>query len=125
MKKILIFLFTMVMVLCLFAGSISLGVTYNIGKITPNEPTGAGGTVGIIVGTLQWVGYAIAIGMLVFIGIKYVMASANEKADLKQSLVKYVIGAVLIVFATTIAKWVFTLNSGKVEDEGNTAKRNQ
>ena len=110
MKKILNVLFTTVMVLCFFAGSISFGVSYNIGEIKPNQPTGADGTVGIIVGTLQWVGYAIAIGMLVFIGIKYVMASANEKADLKQSLVKYVIGAVLIVFATTIAKWVFTLN---------------
>ena len=107
MKKILNVLFTTVMVLCFFAGSISFGVSYNIGEIKPNQPTGADGTVGIIVGTLQWVGYAIAIGML---GIKYVMASANEKADLKQSLVKYVIGAVLIVFATTIAKWVFTLN---------------
>ena len=58
---------------------------------------------------MQWIGYAIAIGMLVFVGIKYVMASANEKADLKNSLIKYVIGAVLIAGAVTIAGWIFAI----------------
>ena len=35
------------------------------------------------------------------------MASANEKADLKNSLVRYVIGAVLIAGGTTLASWLF------------------
>ena len=34
-----------------------------------------------LLGTVQFIGYAIAIGMLIYVGIKYVMASANEKAD--------------------------------------------
>ena len=120
-KSIIVFLSTVAVLFTFGIGCVLADVNYSIGKITPNQPTGAGSTVGIIVGTLQWVGYAIAVGMLVFIGIKYVMASANEKADLKQSLVKYVIGAVLIVFATTIAKWVFSLNGGNEKVKAGTS----
>ena len=30
-----------------------------------------------VLGFIKWVGYAFAVGMLLYIGIKYVMASAN------------------------------------------------
>lgn len=72
-------------------------------------PGNAADTANAIIGAMQWIGYAIAIGMLVFIGIKYVMASANEKADLKNSLIKYVIGAILIAGAVTIGGWIFKI----------------
>ena len=63
-----------------------------------------------IIGAIQIVGYLIAAGMIVYIGVKYIMASASEKADLKGLAIKYVIGAVLIVFGTTIASWIFSIN---------------
>ena len=53
-------------------------------------------------GYVQWFGYAMAVGMLLYIGIKYMMASANEKADLKKGSINYVIGAVLVAAASTI-----------------------
>ncbi len=49
-----------------------------------------------VLGCIQLAGYAMAIGMLLYLGIKYMMAPANEKANLKSSSVKYVIGALLI-----------------------------
>ena len=55
-----------------------------------------------ILGFMQWIGYAIAVGMLMYIGIKYVTSAADERANLKGSLVKYVIGAVLISGAVTV-----------------------
>ena len=55
-----------------------------------------------ILGILTWVGVAIAIGMLIFLGIKYVTASPDGKADLKKQLGVYVLGFALIVSATTI-----------------------
>lgn len=61
---------------------------------------------GNVLGFVQFVAYAIALGMLIYVGIKYVMASANEKADLKSALVKYVIGAIIIAGASTILAWV-------------------
>lgn len=55
-----------------------------------------------VLGYVQWFGYAMAVGMLLYIGIKYMMSSANEKADLKKGSVNYVIGAVLVFAASTI-----------------------
>ena len=74
--------------------------------------SGATTFVSGLLGTVQFVGYAIAIGMLIYVGIKYVMASANEKADLKNAMIKYVIGAILIAGASTIAGWFFTVGQG-------------
>ena len=106
MKKVMSILMAVAILFTMYCG------VFAYGDITPSAKLDSTMTdnIKIIIGTMQWFGYAIAIGMLVFIGIKYVMASANEKADLKQSLIKYVIGAVLIVFAVTIASWVFNLN---------------
>lgn len=64
--------------------------------------------VNVILGVIQWVGYAIAIGMLVYIGIKYVMSSASEKADLKRDSVNFFIGAIVILAAVTICTWCVT-----------------
>ncbi|MBQ9314413.1 MAG: hypothetical protein IJ220_05390 [Clostridia bacterium] len=55
-----------------------------------------------ILGTMQWIGYVIAIGMLIFVGVKYVMASADEKASMKGVLVKVAIGIVIIMCAELV-----------------------
>lgn len=79
-------------------------------KFGPKAPGGGISTATEkIIGTMKWFGYAIAVGMLVYIGIKYVMASADGKADLKSAIVKYVIGTVIILFAVNIAEWVFNV----------------
>ena len=108
MKKVMSLLMTVAML------AMMCSTVFGFSGIEPTvtAPNGANDTASTIIGVMQWFGYAIAIGMLVFIGIKYVMASANEKADLKNALIRYVVGAVLIVFAVTIAGWVFSLNGG-------------
>ena len=57
---------------------------------------------GQVLGIIQWIGYAFAIGMLLYIGIKYMMSAANEKADMKKALIGYVIGAIILFAASTI-----------------------
>ena len=105
MKKVMSLLMTVAML------AMMCSTVFGFSGIEPTvtAPNGANDTASTIIGVMQWFGYAIAIGMLVFIGIKYVMASANEKADLKNALIRYLVGAVLIVFAVTIAGWVFSL----------------
>lgn len=117
MKKVMSILMAVAMLFVMYG---AVFASYSGISPTPTAPDGAGDTAGIIIGVMQWFGYAIAIGMLVYIGIKYIMASANEKADLKQALVKYVLGAVLIVFAVSIAGWVFGLNDGSTTNGGAT-----
>lgn len=64
-----------------------------------------------IIGTLKWVGYVVAIGMLIYVGIKYTMAAADEKASMKGVLVKVITGSLIIAGATTIVDFVLTLSS--------------
>ena len=70
--------------------------------LTAND-AGLGDTASSVLGLIQWVGYAIAVGMIIYIGIRYMSASANEKADLKNGLIKFVIGVVVIATASTLA----------------------
>ena len=67
-----------------------------------------------ILGAMQWFGYAIAVGMLIYIGIKYTMSAADERANLKGSLVKYVIGALLIVTASSIIGWIISIGKDSI-----------
>ena len=57
-------------------------------------------------GLVRLIGYAFAVGMLLYLGIKYMMSSANEKADLKKGAINYVIGAIVVFAATTIVTLV-------------------
>lgn len=110
MKKSIRIISSVLTILLVFsmASVMATGPTFTI---TPEGPGNSQAAAETILGFVQWIGYAIAIGMLIYVGIKYVMASANEKADLKNSLVKYVIGAILIAGASAVAGWMFSLGS--------------
>ena len=74
-----------------------------IGEDSFQTPGGGLANIGKnALGIVQWIGWGIAIGMLIYIGIKYMMASANEKADLKKGAINYVIGAILIASGTSV-----------------------
>ena len=65
-----------------------------------------------ILQAVKWIGYAFAVGMLIYVGIKYMMSSANEKADVKKGLINYVIGAVLVAGASTILGFIIGFANG-------------
>lgn len=52
--------------------------------------------IGKIIGLIQAIGMAIAVIMLTYIGIKYIYASPEGKAELKQQLFPYFIGCLLL-----------------------------
>ena len=88
------------------------------GGVTITEPGGnnAFSTMGNkVLGSVQWFGYVIAVGMLLFIGIKYMMSSANEKADLKKGSINYVIGAVLVATAATVVGFFQSVGKDVIE----------
>lgn len=99
MKKFMSIVMTVVMVLAM--GTVVLA--NNIPAIgTGSIDAGLGNVASTVLQYVQWFGYAMAIGMLLYIGMKYMMASANEKADLKKGSINYVIGAILVAAASTI-----------------------
>lgn len=48
----------------------------------------------------------VAIGAIVFAGVRYMFASANDKADIKKQTVILVVGAALVFAAVPIAKFI-------------------
>lgn len=55
-----------------------------------------------VLGMVYVVCMAVSFGMLIYVGIKYVMASANEKADVKNASIRYLIGAIVLFTATNL-----------------------
>ena len=64
---------------------------------------------GRVAGAIQIVGTAVSAGTMIIMGIKYVMASADEKAEYKERMVPYFIGAVLLFGASNIVKIVYNM----------------
>ena len=65
-----------------------------------------------IVTIMQTVGIVVAVVILLVLGIKYMMGSAEEKAEYKKTMVPYVVGAILIFASTTIVNIVYQLANG-------------
>ena len=62
-----------------------------------------------IVGVLQIIGIIVAVVVLLVLGIKYMMGSAEEKAEYKKTMIPYIIGALLIFAATSIVNVLYNL----------------
>lgn len=87
-----------------------------IGPITVNPETSGDGAQSAsrignqILGIIQVVGIILSVGCLMILGIKYMMGSAEEKAEYKKTFIPYLIGALLLfaasAFAKTIYNWV-------------------
>jgi len=99
----------MVIMMCT---TLTLATTYIPENTHPELPADSDSLkngVNTFIGTLRWIGYAIAIGMVIYVGIRYVMAAADERASMKGVLVKVVIGALILVFANTIVNMVIEI----------------
>ena len=83
-------------------------------SITPLNVNGANAndTGNSILGIIRVVGTIIAVGVLMVIGIKYMMGSAEEKAEYKKTMIPYLVGAVLIFAASILANVVYKFASG-------------
>lgn len=55
-----------------------------------------------VLGIVQVVAISLAVIMLIVLGVKYVSAAPAEKADIKQSAMIYVVGAILMFGASGI-----------------------
>ena len=109
MKKKLMSLF-LAFVMCIMPFSVALASgDYGI-EIPDNIDFGGMGAIaGTIIGAMKFIGYVVAVVMIIFVGIKYLMAGAGEKAAVKSTLVPMLAGALLIIFGVTIVDWVFNL----------------
>ena len=108
MSKIISFILISVMIISLgttvFAAAVT-GVT-DPGDLTGKAVTGTEKITGLgnqIITIISTVGSVAAVIVLIILGLKYMMGSAEEKAEYKKTLMPYVIGAALVFAASTIA----------------------
>ncbi len=110
--KILTIILTIVMLVMttttVFAadGDGSGEITLTPDKVTPKSTAASDDMQtfgGKILGVLTTAGIILSVIILVVLGIKYMLGSAEEKAEYKKTLMPYAIGAVLIFGASTIA----------------------
>ena len=65
---------------------------------------------GIVIYIIQIIAFAAAVIMLMFVGIKFLTASPEGKAEIKKTAVIYVVGAVLLFAAGGILTILQTLS---------------
>ena len=72
-----------------------------------------------ILGVVQVVGYASAVVMLSYIGMKYLLSSPEGKADLKKQFTPYFIGAVILFAGSSIAGIIGKFTYENIRDSVN------
>ena len=70
------------------------------------------GIANLVVGIIRRVGEAISIVMLMIIGIKYVLGSVEDKAEYKQTMWPYVLGAILIFAGAEFTNIIYMMMNG-------------
>lgn len=65
-----------------------------------------------IISIVATVGSIVSVVVLVVLGIKYMMGSAEEKAEYKKTFIPYIVGAILIFAASTIANVIYQFATG-------------
>lgn len=63
----------------------------------------------IVIGTIQAAGSIIAVIALLLIGIKYMLGSAEEKADFKSSMLPYIVGCVMLILIVNIVGIIYKI----------------
>ena len=98
---------------------VSMGASVVYG-LTPGQMQGNSSATGTkevqtfgenIMGVINVAGVVIAVIILMILGIKYMMGSAEEKAEYKKSMMPYVIGAALIFAASALAQVIYNFFS--------------
>ena len=106
MKKILLIVMLMVILVSITTGAFAK--TVSIDSIKDDNPDVGGSTemkkIGsIILSGITGVGMALAVIIVAILGVKYMLGSADERAEYKKSMLPYLIGALLVFGASAIA----------------------
>ena len=109
----------------LFIVIISLTATVfalNPGEVDVNGELNDGGVMQDFgekaLGIIQLVGIVGSVLILIVAGIKYMTGSVEEKADYKKALMPYIVGAIILFTATTLANMVYQFANPKNTENG-------
>lgn len=103
--KILLRVMPIAMGAFVFAGSV-FGVSPSIPTTSGSEISGITNLAGSLWKTIAVILQILAIAAIIIAGVRYMFASANTKADIKQQTIILVAGAILVFAAVPIAGFI-------------------
>lgn len=74
-----------------------------------NAATELTGMAGKVIGLIQIASAVAAVILIAVFGFKFILGSANEKADYQKSFIPLIVGVIVVFAATSIAKLLFGL----------------
>lgn len=94
----------------------NVDVLDNIGYYQPDSIDSASANrtekvIGKVLGIISNIGIVVSVIILAILGIKYMLGSLEEKAEYKQDLIPYVIGACTLFGITSITKIILALGT--------------
>ena len=95
--------------LIIFISNISYGFSVKELQGTPISNSDMDNLGNKIITVISTIGTIISVIVLVVIGIKYMLGSAEEKAQYKKSLMPYTIGAVITFSASILAGYIYSM----------------
>ena len=105
-KKYILLLLVMIIIPTLTYGSSDLG-DLNSYKGIPVQSDELTSRANEILGLIQNIGAVISVVMLIIIGIKYMLGSIEEKAEYKETLKPYLIGALLLFSGSALPQIIY------------------
>ncbi len=114
-KKVVLIILVLIILfqLCFFNNVYA--VDTGLGNLDAYKGTGAGSSeltnkAGKILGGIQIIGTIVAVTMLIVIGIKYMLGSVEEKANYKETMKPYLLGAFLIFTGTLVPQIIYKIS---------------
>lgn len=83
-----------------------------------NQAMSVGGlssTIKNVIGVVQVICYSAAVIMLILIGVKFITASPEGKAEIKKAAIQYVIGAIIVFAAGTLLGIIANMSTSVVK----------
>lgn len=111
---------TILLIIATILGAVSMVFADSIeipgGTNTGISGTGLDTTAKNIIGIVQFVCYAAAVILLVILGVKWISAAPDEKANIKKGAVIYVVGAALVFAAGAILQVIRSVANNTVKN---------
>ena len=107
--SVIAIILTIVMVASVsFAGEVDIKTIDGKGDVDVTDIGDVGNKIATI---LRAIGTVLLVVVLMVLGIKYMLGSAEEKAEYKKTMIPYLIGAILVFGATQIAGAVLNFSN--------------
>ena len=95
-----------------FAATNTSGIVDSINTNITGDAAAAGeltAMAGKVIGLIQIASAVAAVILIAVFGFKFILGSANEKADYQKSFIPLIVGVIVVFAATSIAKLLFGL----------------